>query len=76
MNTAERLQAAIHLESAAIAPQTSPLIEAAKEMLIEHEKLLEDLRSSYADRLDLQYALTDIIDRAERTMNALSQEIK
>lgn len=36
---AERLAAAIHMESAAIAPQTSPLIEAAKEVLKENERL-------------------------------------
>lgn len=36
---AERLAAAIHLESAAIAPQTSPLIEAAKDALAEIERL-------------------------------------
>lgn len=41
---AERLAAAIHLESAAIAPQTSPLIEAAKEVLAENERLRDALR--------------------------------
>jgi len=39
MTPAERLRAAIHMESAAIAPQTSPLLEAAKEVLAENEKM-------------------------------------
>lgn len=34
-----RLSAAIHLESAAIAPQTSALIEAAREAISEIERL-------------------------------------
>ena len=42
MTPADRLRAAIHLESAAIAPQTSPLIEAAKEVLAENERLVAD----------------------------------
>ena len=39
MTPADRLRAAIHMESAAIAPQTSPLIEAAREVLAENERL-------------------------------------
>jgi len=54
MTPADRLRAAIHLESAAIAPQTSPLIEAAKEALAENEKFRSALewieRQQFADR--------------------------
>jgi len=42
MTPADRLRAAIHMESAAIAPQTSPLIEAAKEVLAENDRLVAD----------------------------------
>ena len=34
-----RLRAAIHMESAAIAPRTSQLIEAAKEALVDMERM-------------------------------------
>ena len=52
---AERLAAAIHMESAAIAPQTSPLIEAANEVLVvENGRFRSALewieRQQFADR--------------------------
>lgn len=42
-----RLRAAIHMESAAIAPRTSQLIEAAKESVVEIERLQEALRDAH-----------------------------
>lgn len=47
-----RLQDAIHLESAAIAPRTSPLIEAAKEAVGEIEALRDMLREVSDDLAD------------------------
>ena len=44
MTPSERLSLAIHQESAAIAPQTSELIEAAKEALRENEEMRRLLR--------------------------------
>lgn len=49
MTAAERLSLAIHMESAAIAPQTSELIEAAKEVLRENERLRFALRTVLGD---------------------------
>ncbi len=53
MDIVQRLRAAIHLESAEISPQTSPLIEAAKEAVVEIERLREtvDLLTKSNERL-------------------------
>ncbi len=48
----DRLQAAIHLESAAIAPRTSALIEAAKEAIGEIIKLRSLQSQPRADELE------------------------
>lgn len=54
MTPTDRLRAAIHMESAAIAPRTSPLIEAAKEVLAENERFRSALewieRQRFASR--------------------------
>jgi hypothetical protein len=63
---AERLAAAIHMESAAIAPQTSPLIEAAKEVLVENAKFrgcLEYIAKPVTDR-------NGIVDSSEALIRA------
>jgi len=61
MTPADRLRAAIHMESAAIAPQTSPLIEAAKEVLAENERLracLSECASDLASEVEARYPLS------------------
>ena len=52
MKLSQRLREAIHLESAAIAPQTSPLIEAAREAAEQLENSMTyDLAEELVDAL-------------------------
>ena len=68
MNLARRLREAIHLESAAIAPQTSPLIEVAREAA---EQLESNMTYDEAEKL-----VNELIMSARRYENTILSEFK
>jgi predicted nucleic acid-binding Zn-ribbon protein len=73
----ERLRRAVYVESATIAPQTSPLIEAAKEAALEIEerdkeikRLQEQTNNAIAKRYDLEAEIERL--RAYQNQTALA----